>query len=541
MPHLWLWVLVVLVLWQWPYLHQFYHLLTHAIRPHSLEPCDEDAMDAEAHAVLEPYLDYLAERGFIRLATFRVTAPPESTEAPVHLLYFYCREDGVYAALETAPYPGALQPAFLRFFTLFQSGHSCHTANGVRHFVDYEPEEAKLCDHYLADWREILPAHLRDREIEGEVVRLEPKSPAELLADGQKDFERSLQAREGMGLITKTQDGYRYRPSWKLWRMARRIVDGQRRFARALKQAARKNPDNAAESTDALLARMKVLAQPKRNRKKAWTWLGLSATLFFGLFILLGLPVVAVIALMMVLLIHELGHWAAMRALGYEDVSIFFLPFGAATKGRKEARNAFEEYVVLVMGPLPGLLIGEAILLYLAADHQPWLAGYAGEYALLSLLLNFINLLPVFPLDGGRIVQLLLLSGSPRAQFYFYLFSLTALAAATLALRDPLLLILVAALAVGYRQNRAATALMQKLMALHPGGGVTLEQVAEVLTRDPSFARLSLPAKAALGRRVGLTLRTQRLGPAQSVVFFLFYLLLLLGPAASLMALALRS
>jgi len=529
-PHLWLWVLVGLVLWQWSYLSQFYHLLTFTIRPRSLEPYDEDAMDAEAHAVLEPYLDYLGEQGFVRLATFRITTPSENAETPVYQLFFHRREDGVYAALETAPYPGALQPAFLRFFTLFQSGHSCHTVNGVRHFIDYELDEAKLCDHYLADWREILPAHLRDRKVEGEAVRVEPKSPEELQAELKKDSDQHMQELVKRGLAKKTRSGYRYRPSWALWRMARRIVNGQRRFGKALEQAARKDPNNAAESTDALLTRMKVLAQPKRNRKKAWTWLGLSAALFFGLFILLGLPAVTVVALMMVLLIHELGHWGTMRAFGYDDVSIFFLPFGAATTGRKKERNAFEEYLVFIMGPLPGLLIGAGILICSALNDLPRSYEPLETYAFFSLAINYINLFPIFPLDGGRIVQLLLLSSSPRAQLYFYLFSLIALTAATFALRDPLLLLLVAALAVGYRQNRAASTLAQKLIARHPGGGVTQEQVTEVLAHDASFAHLSFPAKAALGHRVWSTLRMQE--PAFSLVVagFLFYLLLLAGP-----------
>jgi len=528
--NLWLWVLVGFVLWQWPYLHQFYRLMTLTIRPRSLELCSADDIDAETWLVLEPYITHLSERGFSHLATFKITRPPENAQIPVYRLHFHRQGDGVYAILETAPYPGVLQPVLVSFLTLFQSGRSCHTMNGVRHFFDYEPDDEEFCDHYLADWREILPAHLRDREIEGEVVQLEPKSPEELLAESQEDYVRSLRAEQEMGLIRKTQDGFRYRPSWSLWRMARRVVDGQRRFASSLRQATAGSPSEETGSSAALLSRMKVLARPKRNRKKAWTWFGLSAAVFFGISILLGLSVAAVVALMIVLLVHELGHWGAMRIFGYNDVSIFFLPFGAVTTGRKEERAALQEYLVFIMGPLPGLLIGVAILAYLALHQLPTSYDFLGRYAFFSLFINYINLLPILPLDGGRIVQLLLLPSKPKAQLYFYVFSLVAIAAATIWLRDPLLLILVAALAMAYQQNRAAATLAQKLIARYPNGGVTQEQVAEALAHDASFAHLSLPAKAALGHRVWSTLRMQK--PKFSLVMagFLFYLFLLAVP-----------
>ena len=59
-----------------------------------------------------------------------------------------------------------------------------------------------------------------------------------------------------------------------------------------------------------------------------------------------------------VLLLHELGHFAGMRLFGYRNVQMFFVPFlGAAVSGRKHAAPVWQQVVVLLLGPLPGLLV----------------------------------------------------------------------------------------------------------------------------------------------------------------------------------------
>lgn len=135
------------------------------------------------------------------------------------------------------------------------------------------------------------------------------------------------------------------------------------------------------------------------------------------------------LGLMGVLLLHELGHALAMRAFGWRDVSIFFIPFfGAAASGRpdpsREAR-AWQQVVVLLAGPLPGLLLGAAALRWgPAAGGDGWAA-----VAILAVVLNALNLLPLPPLDGGRLLQLALPAHGPRPQLW-----LSALGAAAFLL-----------------------------------------------------------------------------------------------------------
>jgi Zn-dependent protease len=120
-----------------------------------------------------------------------------------------------------------------------------------------------------------------------------------------------------------------------------------------------------------------------------------------------------------VLLVHELGHYAAMRAFGYTDTKIFLIPFfGAATSGRKVGAPAWQEAIVLLMGPMPGLLAGTALVLAGAT-------GTARELAGIAVFVNAANLLPIEPLDGGRVMTRTVFARHPALE------TLTAFAGAT--------------------------------------------------------------------------------------------------------------
>src|SRR5262245_12447829 len=108
-----------------------------------------------------------------------------------------------------------------------------------------------------------------------------------------------------------------------------------------------------------------------------------------------------------VLLFHELGHYAGMRLFNYQDVRMFFIPlFGAAVAGRSRSVEGYKEAIVLLLGPLPGLVMGG--LLGLAAMTSG--SELLRSAAMLLLVLNGFNLLPFMPLDGGRLLHLVLFS-----------------------------------------------------------------------------------------------------------------------------------
>jgi Zn-dependent protease len=142
----------------------------------------------------------------------------------------------------------------------------------------------------------------------------------------------------------------------------------------------------------------------------------------------LSLPLVG--TLMVVVFLHELGHVVAMRLRGYSNTSIFFVPlFGAVATGRKQRPSLGDEMVVLLAGPVPGLVAGLALF---AAAHVYPITPFLGDAAAMLIAVNAFNLLPLAPLDGGRIVHRLVADGRPRLEIALQLVSAVGLILAAL-------------------------------------------------------------------------------------------------------------
>jgi Zn-dependent protease len=140
-----------------------------------------------------------------------------------------------------------------------------------------------------------------------------------------------------------------------------------------------------------------------------------------------------------ILFVHELGHWVAMRAFGHRDARIAFIPLmGAATMTRKPFRKRWQEIVMLLAGPVPGIIAGTVLLVIPATRHMRQVQWFAAA----ALGLNVMNLLPLHPLDGGRILHALVTAGRPRLDLAFKTVAGLAFAVAGAAWHEPALLIL---------------------------------------------------------------------------------------------------
>jgi hypothetical protein len=143
-----------------------------------------------------------------------------------------------------------------------------------------------------------------------------------------------------------------------------------------------------------------VLPEPASTASRQQTWgcliltMFLFALSFYGSFDLRGL-----LLLVGIVLFHETGHFVGMRLFRYRNVRMFFIPFfGAAVTGSHRA--------------VPG-----------------W-----QQAALVLVAVNGVNLLPLVPLDGGRLLDLLLFARQPWLAVGFRLFAVAGLAVLTLAL-----------------------------------------------------------------------------------------------------------
>ncbi|NRD77121.1 site-2 protease family protein [Bacillus sp. BRMEA1] len=106
------------------------------------------------------------------------------------------------------------------------------------------------------------------------------------------------------------------------------------------------------------------------------------------------------VALVYLLFVHEMGHVYAAKRIKLPVSSAIFIPFiGAAVALKELPKSAKDESFVAYMGPLFGLIsFLPAIPLYLYT-HEPFWA----IVIILGGLLNLFNLIPITPLDGGRI------------------------------------------------------------------------------------------------------------------------------------------
>ncbi len=166
----------------------------------------------------------------------------------------------------------------------------------------------------------------------------------------------------------------------------------------------------------------RVLANPPRVQQKSLLLLG-SLAAFVAVSVAQGTSSVMDLATLVgVLLVHELGHALAMLVVGYRDVRIFFIPFfGAAAAGRKHGVARWKQAIVLLAGPLPGVVAGGVLLL--VATPVPRIV------ALQLLVINGLNLLPLVPLDGGQLAQLLLFSRQRHLEIVFQGLTAAALVA----------------------------------------------------------------------------------------------------------------
>src|SRR3954466_2676177 len=105
------------------------------------------------------------------------------------------------------------------------------------------------------------------------------------------------------------------------------------------------------------------------------------------------------VGFVVLLFIHEFGHYIQLRREGIRPGSMLFIPFmGAVVSARSLGGNALAEARVGLAGPVLGTLASLACIpIAEAADSDLWRA-----LAFTGLFLNLFNLLPVVPLDGGR-------------------------------------------------------------------------------------------------------------------------------------------
>jgi Zn-dependent protease/CBS domain-containing protein len=123
----------------------------------------------------------------------------------------------------------------------------------------------------------------------------------------------------------------------------------------------------------------------------------------------LAMGVAAALLFFLSVLLHELGHAVVGRWRGVTVEGITLFVFGGIAQAREEAKRPSDEFLLTAAGPLTSLAL--AGVFWALERGAGWISAPApipvvvGFLALLNLVLAVFNMIPGFPLDGGRIFR----------------------------------------------------------------------------------------------------------------------------------------
>jgi len=226
-------------------------------------------------------------------------------------------------------------------------------------------------------------------------------------------------------------------------------------------------------------------------------------------------------------LLHELGHALAARRYGIRTPDITLLPIGGVARLERLPERPAEELVVALAGPLVNVIIAAVLYVALVFSGRPNpLSGFGiiggqlmAQLLMTNLWLALFNLVPAFPMDGGRVLRAILATwmGHTRAtqmaaavgQAFAFLFVLAGFFINPMLIFIGLFIYLGAAGEASTAQLRdfaesmpVTGVMVTDIRALHLGA--SLSDAVELLLRG---SQKEFPIVDGLGRVVGILCR----------------------------------
>ncbi|MCX6274606.1 MAG: site-2 protease family protein [Bacteroidetes bacterium] len=188
-----------------------------------------------------------------------------------------------------------------------------------------------------------------------------------------------------------------------------------------------------------------------------------------------------VLILVIVIFIHELGHYIAMKAFHYSEVKMFFIPLlGAMVSGVKNTISQRHRAIILLAGPVPGMIIG-FVLYKTGATENPYMRSAAN----LFIIINAFNLLPITPFDGGKLIETLFFLTRQLLQNIFTILSAAGLVIFAIYFKDYFFLLFPFFMVIGIsaqaKRKKIQVALKEEGIDCNkPFGELTNEEYAKI-------------------------------------------------------------
>ena len=304
----------------------------------------------------------------------------------------------------------------IEFYTVFQDKTVLLTMNGkhygvvgrIPHYIIQDPYTASISAHWQTHQDKLKK--LSQSKI---ACGLAPEVFGKALQAYIKNYINSLVK---VGTIRQIKGAELFQTNWlpaiKIVHQVQQGVKKVKPIIQQRRQQAKTNPNIQVEIPIELevegFLRMEYQKEGLLNKKFRTALFLVSLVLFVASYTQI-LKAQGLLILLGVVLLHEGGHLLAMKLSGYQDTSMLFIPFlgAVATARQKDDATVTQRFWVSLAGPLPGLILGVGLAIATRGSHY---SSWLSELAWTLIGVNLFNLLPVYPLDGGHIANLLLFS-----------------------------------------------------------------------------------------------------------------------------------